>query len=129
VLHFILLVGRCFSINRSWNKDYDVWLKRRIEHEEGTLMDLMERRRALIEETEELEARRGVVEQALLPPRSREDHHQDEELQETCRGAVERPLPSVPPAEDELHNNHGRDEEDLIDMATAERGASGHLLG
>lgn len=62
-------------------------------------MDLMERRRALAAETEDLEARRGLS---------------------------ERPLPSVP-IEDDGSGDRGDDaeeaqeEEDLIDMVSGER--------
>lgn len=90
-------------------------------------MDLIERRRVLVEETEELEARRIVVEGELpFPPvpnakESRKDHDRGKAVGETSTGAAERPLPPTLGTE-ELHDDHDQNEEDLIDMTTTERG-------
>jgi hypothetical protein len=58
VIHFIILIGRCCVVGQVMDRDRARWLKRQVKLEEGFLMELMERRRALIEENEALEARR-----------------------------------------------------------------------
>ena len=97
VLHFILLIGRCCTcgpVSRS------LQLRERIREEEQVLLVLMDRRRRLIEETEELQLRQE---------------------------ARDRPLPPIPAEDDDLGNEPAQSEfqereEDLIDMTANEQG-------
>lgn len=98
VLHFILLIGRCCTcgpVNRSWK------LRERITEEEEVLLALMERRRRLLNENEELEARRGAEDRPLLPVSGE----------------------AAAPNHGGAHEEQALSEvEDLIDMAADERG-------
>jgi len=107
VFHFILLIARCCTFGRMVDRDRAVRLqslKSRIAEEEGMLMELMLRRRALLEENEELVARRISAERPLPPVPTEES-----------AGAVAETLA---PQEEQR-------EEDLIDMAGNGQGEIG----
>ncbi|KAH6684698.1 hypothetical protein B0J14DRAFT_17503 [Halenospora varia] len=62
VIHFILLIARCCGAEPGpWAKYKSLALRRQIRVEEEWLLELVERRRRLVEETEALEERRTRV--------------------------------------------------------------------
>lgn len=137
VLHFILLIARCCTFPKMLNQHRAVTLKSlkaRVEEEEGMLMELLHRRRTLIEETEELEAKRLLAANRPLPPlpdgaRAEEEENrlvglmqrmravlQQSEQLEAKRLAAERPLPPLPVEREE-------DQEGILTELAQERRA------
>ncbi|KAF2147629.1 hypothetical protein K461DRAFT_325325 [Myriangium duriaei CBS 260.36] len=56
VIHFVILIGRCFTLNRSTAKADSIELRRLIDEEENTLRHLIERRNQLLAENAAIES-------------------------------------------------------------------------
>jgi hypothetical protein len=93
VFQFILLVASCCGLVQNDAANASLEPRKRICREEQVLLVLMERKRRLIEETEELEARRS---------------------------AASGSPPNVPAKNDCSEGDPKWDEEDLIDMSAGE---------